>query len=138
MIFNPPEGATLRATAIIDGPPVGFTRMLSGVRRPDAVKYKAFKELVLISFLQQIGKQPYEVIDIDRKFYIVVVAYYKNDVRPDTDNVEKGVTDALFSGEMPWPGARSGRRPVHDKNVAGTFDFFFDKDNPRVEVELWQ
>lgn len=49
------------------------------------------------------------------------MTYFANDSRSDPDNVQKGVADALFK---------------NDKYVAGSYDFAFDKENPRVEVEI--
>lgn len=47
--------------------------------------------------------------------------YYANDVRPDANNVQKGIADALF---------------VNDKNVAESYDFAQDKANACVEATI--
>lgn len=55
------------------------------------------------------------------KHFLKTMSYFANDKRPDPDNVQKGIADAIFQD---------------DKYVAGSYDFDFDKENPRVEVEL--
>jgi hypothetical protein len=47
--------------------------------------------------------------------------FFKNNRRPDPENVRKGIVDAIFRD---------------DKNVIGAYDFEFDRENPRVEVEI--
>lgn len=55
------------------------------------------------------------------KTYLHTMIYFANEARPDPDNVQKGIANALFQ---------------NDKNVAGSYDFAIDKQNPRVEVEI--
>ena len=64
------------------------------------------------------------MLEKDKKYYVDVVAYYKDKKHGDTDNVAKGINDAIF------------QKPLSDKYVAGSYDFFYDKENPRVEIKI--
>lgn len=57
----------------------------------------------------------------ERKLYMNLKIYFANKAHADSDNIFKGVADALFD---------------NDKYVAGSFDFDYDKENPRIEVEI--
>jgi len=45
--------------------------------------------------------------------------YFMNKTHGDSDNIFKGIADSMF---------------VNDKYLTGSFDFDYDKENPRVEV----
>ena len=85
-------------------------------------KYLAWKELVYWSFVKQIKKQPSKVFKSGEKYYAIITVYYMDKTHGDTDNVTKGILDAIF------------QKPLTDKFIAGFFDYFYDKKNPRVEV----
>lgn len=55
------------------------------------------------------------------KVYMMIDIYFANKKHGDPDNIFKGIADSLFGD---------------DKYVAGSFDFDYDKENPRVEVAL--
>ena len=57
----------------------------------------------------------------NQKVYVLSVAYFKNKVHGDSDNINKGILDSLF---------------VFDKYVVGAFDFGYDADNPRLEITI--
>ena len=64
----------------------------------------------------------------DEPLVINTVAYFRDGRHPDPENVHKGIVDALFYG------AKGG-----DKYTGGGFPPpLYDKDNPRVEVSIWE
>ena len=70
------------------------------------------------------GKLPSGILKKDKKYFVDVVCYYKDKKHGDTDNVAKGVNDALFA------------KPLSDKYIAGTYDYYYDKENPRLCVRI--
>lgn len=61
-------------------------------------------------------------LQLKRKCHMHILATYKHNAHADTDNVWKGIADALFK---------------NDKNVAGSFDFeVVDRCTPKVEVTI--
>lgn len=86
--------------------------------------YIAWKQKVILAFASTFGKLPHQILKKDTKYYVNIIAYYKDKKHADTDNVAKGINDSLFS------------KPLSDKFVAGSYDFFYDKENPRVEIEI--
>ena len=59
-----------------------------------------------------------------QKIYMAMMVYFKNDVRPDLNNVERLITDAL-----------EGLSYKNDKVVACSYkDYDYDKEKPRVEL----
>ncbi len=113
--------------------PIGYLRMTQGQvklmrippykLRPDGFKvqqkirrYLEYKSLV---FMMSIGK------GIDRrpkeKVRLITRIYFSSNKHPDAENVHKGISDAIFE---------------NDKMVSGSFDFFYDSRNPRVEIEI--
>lgn len=62
-----------------------------------------------------------------RKICMELTIYFKDNVRPDADNVEKAIKDGL-----------QGVAYKNDKYViVKSKDYDFDKDEPRVEVKLY-
>ena len=55
------------------------------------------------------------------KTYMNITIFFRNKKHGDPDNIWKGIADALFK---------------NDKYVAGCFDFSYDKNYPRTEVEI--
>jgi len=109
------------------GNPIGYHRTTQGSYwNPGSKRYKAWKDHVTKSFgdtFEILRDGPGKPITLkkDEKVYLNTMIYYANNARPDPDNVQKGIADALF---------------VNDKNVAGSYDFAIDKTNPRVEVTI--
>ena len=87
-------------------------------------RYQAYKSLVVKAFIEETGKMPQKALVKDKKYYVDVVAYYKDRTHADTDNVAKGVNDAIF------------QKPLNDKYVAGTYDFYYCKENPRLCIRI--
>ena len=87
-------------------------------------KYQAYKSLIVAEFIKATGKQPHKILENKTKYYVDVVAYYKDKKHADTDNVAKGVNDALFAS------------PLSDKYIAGTYDYYYDKENPRLCIRI--
>jgi len=87
-------------------------------------KYQVWKTKVIRAFVDKFKKLPHNVFSKDQKYYVNIKAFYKDKTHGDTDNVAKGINDAIF------------QKPLNDKYVAGSYDFDYDKNNPRVEVEI--
>lgn len=87
-------------------------------------KYLAYKNLIILEFVKVTRKPPHKILEPNTKYYVNIKAYYKDKTHGDTDNVAKGVNDALFA------------KPLSDKYVAGSYDFDYDKENPRLEIEI--
>tara|TARA_R110000744_G_scaffold221755_1_gene340732 strand:+ start:55 stop:426 length:372 start_codon:yes stop_codon:yes gene_type:complete len=87
-------------------------------------KYVVWKNKVVGDFIKEFKKYPHNLLEKDKKYYVEVVAYYKDKKHGDTDNVAKGINDAIF------------QKPLNDKYIAGSYNFFYDKENPRVEITI--
>ena len=90
----------------------------------DYQRYTVWKQVILAEFIKAFGKYPHAIFEKNKKYYVDVKAFYKDRNHADTDNVAKGVNDAIF------------QKPLSDKYVAGSYDFDYDKENPRVEIEI--
>lgn len=89
-------------------------------------KYNDYKSAIIRDFTKVYKKPPSLILEKDRKYYLDITIFYKDKTHGDSDNVFKGIADALF------------QKPLNDKYIAGSFDFFYDKANPRVEVEIFE
>ena len=109
----------------IKGNPIPYHRTTQGsFWNKGSKRYSAWKNYVVKAYREQTGtrdngKKPIE--KSDDKVRMDATIYFKNRTHADSDNIFKGVADALFQ---------------NDKYVAGSFDFFYDKENPRVEIEI--
>lgn len=108
------------------GNPIGYHRTTQGSYwNAGSKRYNAWKAHVVASFIDGTKEASFgtgKPINLGKsKAYLHTMIYYANQARPDPDNVQKGIADALF---------------VNDKNVAGSYDFTEDKKNPRVEVTI--
>ncbi len=56
-----------------------------------------------------------------QKTKVDIVIYFKNYAHGDPSNIHKAIEDALFA---------------NDKYCSGSFDYFYDTINPRVEVTI--
>ena len=74
----------------------------------DYKKYCAWKKLLATEFRKQNGV----ILALRGRYYVEVVATYKDKTHGDTDNVAKGVNDALFA---------------NDKYVSGSYEFQYGK-----------
>ena len=90
----------------------------------DYARYKEWKNKIYVAFIGAFKKPPHKILKNDTKYYVDVMVYYKDKKHGDTDNIGKGVNDAIF------------QKPLSDKYVAGSFDFDYDKNNPRVEIKI--
>ena len=87
-------------------------------------KYQSYKSSIIAEFIKATGKQPHKILSPNTKYYVDVVAYFKDKTHGDTDNIAKGVNDAIF------------QKPLSDKYIAGTYDYYYDKENPRLCVRI--
>ncbi len=87
-------------------------------------KYQVWKTKVISAFADKFKKLPHNIFSKDEKYYVNIKAFYKDRTHGDTDNIAKGINDAIF------------QKPLNDKYIAGSYDFDYDKSNPRVEVEI--
>lgn len=91
---------------------------------PDYQKYYMWKNIVISRFALTYKKMPPMILKKDQKYYVDVMIYFKNKKHGDPDNIAKGINDAIFV------------KPLSDKYVAGSYDFAYDKENPRVEIKI--
>lgn len=122
-------------TFTISGNPVPYLRMTQGqtklMRIPDnrispaglkikerIRRYLTWKDWV---YANAVKAMPYYDNSPKNKVYLDIMIYFESKVHGDADNIWKGIADAMFKS---------------DKNVVGSFDFEFSKDNPRIEVKL--
>lgn len=111
------------------GNPIGYHRTTQGSYwNAGSKRYKAWKDYVAACYERSMPSQRRSTASINQKpiaskekHYLRTMIYFANNARPDPDNVQKGIADALFQ---------------NDKNVAGSYDFAFDKERPRVEVQI--
>ena len=120
-------------TFTVPGDPIGYLRMTQSqvrlLRIPRAKlyanmvpivdrirEYEGYKTLVGLSC----PPFPPDLIGA-KKIYMNLDIFFRNGKHPDPDNVFKAFADALFK---------------NDNRVAGFFDFFFNPENPRVEVKI--
>ena len=125
----------------IEGNPVPYLRMTQGQikllripyakltpagrKKRDVIeRYMKWKEHVFLcaSLVRKYFPYNLEVFSFSGKLYMDVMIYFPNGKHGDPDNVWKGVADSLFK---------------NDNKVAGSFDFDYDKKNPRCEVRIY-
>lgn len=87
-------------------------------------RYIEYKNLIVAEFVKKYKCLPSKILENKTKYYVNVIAYYKDKTHADTDNVAKGVNDAIF------------QKPLNDKYIAGSYDFFYDKEDPRLEITI--
>ena len=93
-------------------------------------KYQQWKAQVQACCIQQAPKKLQfqwvkmggkHIIDRKAPFWVRTVIFFKDRTHSDPDNVHKGINDALFK---------------NDKYVSGEYWFFYDIEDPRVEVSV--
>ena len=87
-------------------------------------RYQAYKAEIYREFVKATGKLPHQILKPKTKYYVSIMAYYKDKTHADTDNVAKGVNDAIF------------QKPLCDKYIAGFYDYGYNKENPRLEITI--
>lgn len=110
----------------VKGNPIPYFRQTQRSARfnKNAIRYHHWKDYVRTAFNEAVGSFTVSqniLLEVPVKAYLHTKIYYANKKHADSDNVQKGIKDALFS---------------NDKMVAGTYDFDYDKDTPRVECVL--
>lgn len=105
------------------GNPIGYHRTTQGSYwNAGSKKYTQWKHYVVKAFCEATGRQSIEKpIEGKVKQYLHTFIYFKDRKHGDPDNIQKGIADALFQ---------------NDKYVAGSYDFDYDKENPRVEIQV--
>ena len=102
-------------------------------KKPKAMAYtpkktKDYGQLVQTYWMINAGCKKYPD---HKKIYMGIRAFFRNDTRPDLNNVERLVADALEktkAGFIAYP---------NDKYIVCSFkDYFYDKVNPRLEIIL--
>ncbi len=88
------------------------------------MKYLQFKDLVRTCFVGTFCKYPHQILKNNQKYKMDIKIYFYDKTHGDSDNVFKGIADAIFT------------KPLNDKYLCGSFDFFYDKEDPRVEVSI--
>ena len=90
------------------GNPLGYKRTLNHSWRADSTKYVEWCRYVRQNYYQQIvGKVTWKEVkdqkplstSKDQSVEVDMFIEYANDVRPDGDNVFKGICDALFKND---------------------------------------
>jgi len=121
---------------IVEGQPVPYTRTTQKQKWVDKrwQKYIDYRAKIQVAFFKSVETHPMKKyfatsmvtknkpLDTkETKIYVSIKMFFANRQHGDPDNIMKGILDALF---------------VSDKYCAGTFDFEYDKDAPRVEVKI--
>ena len=114
------------------GNPIPYLRMTQGSQWTKAAlrysQWKAYARMCLVDSLQGIPKdnalwcitKNNKAIEYTKdKAEMQLKIFFANRAHADSDNIFKGIADALF---------------VNDKFLSGSFDFGYDNENPRVEV----
>ena len=108
------------------GNPVGYKRTTQAGCRfdPGYKRYQAYKQQVVDAFVDAFGgdrgSKPLTTVR-GEKTRVDIVIYFKDYTHCDPDNCAKSVNDSLF---------------VNDKFCYGSYDFFYDKLNPRIEITI--
>lgn len=121
-----------------DGNPCPYFRVTSESKwSKGAKRYHAWCDHVraaYIDMLEDMGKEKRAevkhlhdltdkkpIVNTGNKIHVGIMIFFKDKTHADSDNVFKGIADALF---------------MNDKYVAGNFDYAYDKKNPRVVVKI--
>lgn len=109
--------------------PIGYTRTTQKSKwNENSIKYEIWKRVVANTFLNEC---PNLRVPKRTKCKLEIMIYYKNDIKSDPDNVFKGIADALSDTKL------EKRLYKNDNYITGSFDFNYDKSNPRVLVSIF-
>jgi len=114
-------------TFTVYGQPVPYKRTTQNSKWTDAnyKRYQCYKDAIVLAFLEQCEGNWNHIKPLTtvrgQKTKVELMIYFKNFAHGDSDNVMKGLLDALFEC---------------DKYVSGSFDFDYDRINPRIEVKI--
>lgn len=117
-------GANMKPTYILEITglaynPVPYKRTTQKMKfSEEYLRYAQWKTLLMTEFRKQNGVIP----ALRGGYYVEVVATYKDKTHGDTDNVAKGVNDALFA---------------NDKYVSGSYDFKYGKSGG-IRVKIYE
>lgn len=101
--------------------PIPYKRTTQRAKYSDEYKrYQSYKNLVISQFIRKTGKHPHNVLKSSNKYRIDVFITYCDKRHGDSDNIAKGINDALFK---------------NDKLVAGSYDFAYGETG-RVDIEI--
>lgn len=107
------------------GNPIPYHRSTQGGQwKPAVIRYNEWKDHVAKAYCDASGVTTVARKPIPKqagKVYVDILIFYKDKKHADSDNIAKGINDALFE---------------NDKFVAGSYDFEYDAENPRVEVSI--
>ena len=110
----------------VKGQPVPYKRTTQAAKFCAKYKvYQEYKDCVVAAFLSQcVGTwgYPKPLTSIKgQKTRVDIMIYFKNYAHGDGDNVLKAILDSLFA---------------NDKFCTGSYDYDYDKENPRVEITI--
>ena len=99
--------------------PVPYKRTTQKMKfSEEYLRYAQWKTLLMTEFRKQNGVIP----ALRGRYRVEVIATYKDKTHGDTDNVAKGVNDALFA---------------NDKYVSGSYEFQYGKSGG-IRVEIYE
>lgn len=121
------EDKQLVVTFVVPGRPVGKQRPRKGKygRFYTPKKTQNYEEYIALKYMSEYQKMI--VFGKDEKVYMGLMIYFEDNRRPDPNNVARLVADAL-----------EGYIYHNDKTVCQTFDYGFDKENPRIEIKVYK
>ena len=91
----------------------------------DYHRYLDWKEKVRRVFSKKFESDPEYILQKKTKYYLNITIYFKDLTHADSSNILKGIEDAIF------------QKPLNDKYIVPRVkDYYYDKENPRVEVEI--
>ena len=116
--------------------PRGYTRTTQRSKgfNEKALEYEQWKAYVAKCFKDQCGdlRVPDKKVNVLR-----MMIYFYNNRRCDPSNVFKGIEDAIADKYHSDIGYTEQRLYKNDRYTIGSFNFDFDKENPRVEIEIF-
>jgi len=87
-------------------------------------RYLDYKALIIAEFARVTKSVPWQILYRNKKYHVETMAFFKDKKHADMSNIHKGVEDAIFAS------------PLNDKYCSGSFDYCYDKANPRLHVTI--